>query len=110
MPSTQSRIVEILAAAIPLRQLLVGKVVGATVLAPGQMVIFVAIGLSGLSVTDYATLLPALAGAAAWYLVLLVIGFVALACLFAVAGALATRAEDVQTARQRGGNRPSSRS
>ena len=93
----QSRIVEILAAAIPLRQLLVGKVVGATVLALGQMVIFVAIGLIGLSVTDYATLLPALAGAAAWYLVLFVIGFVALACLFAVAGALATRAEDVQT-------------
>ena len=43
----QSRIVEILAAAIPLRQLLVGKVVGATALALGQMVIFVAIGLIG---------------------------------------------------------------
>ena len=93
----QSRIVEILAAAIPLRQLLVGKVVGATALALGQMVIFVAIGLIGLSFTDYASLLPAVAGAAVWYLVLFVIGFVALACLFAVAGAMATRAEDVQT-------------
>ncbi|MBB1021928.1 ABC transporter permease, partial [Dietzia sp. E1] len=93
----QSRIVEILAAAIPLRQLLVGKVVGATALALGQMVIFVAIGLIGLSFTDYATLLPSVAGAAVWYLVLFVIGFVALACLFAVAGAMATRAEDVQT-------------
>ena len=93
----QSRIVEILAAAIPLRQLLVGKVVGATVLALGQMVLFVAIGLIGLSFTDYATLLPSLAGAAGWYLVLFVIGFVALACLFAVAGAMATRAEDVQS-------------
>ena len=93
----QSRIVEILAAAIPLRQLLVGKVVGATALALGQMVIFVAIGLIGLSVADYATLLPSVAGAAVWYLVLFVIGFVALACLFAVAGAMATRAEDVQT-------------
>ena len=93
----QSRIVEILAAAIPLRQLLVGKVVGATALALGQMVIFVALGLIGLSFTDYATLLPSVAGAAVWYLVLFVIGFVALACLFAVAGAMATRAEDVQT-------------
>lgn len=93
----QSRIVEILAAAIPLRQLLVGKVVGATALALGQIVIFVAIGLIGLSFTDYATLLPSVAGAAVWYLVLFVIGFVALACLFAVAGAMATRAEDVQT-------------
>ncbi|MGN0099554.1 MAG: hypothetical protein ACI39C_01320 [Dietzia sp.] len=41
---------------------------------------------------------------------LLVIGFVALACLFADAGVLATRAEDVPTARRRGGNRPSPRS
>ena len=93
----QSRIVEILAAAIPLRQLLVGKVVGATVLALGQMVLFVAIGLIGLTFTDYTALLPAVAGAAGWYLLLFVIGFVALACLFAVAGALATRAEDVQS-------------
>lgn len=93
----QSRIVEILAASIPLRQLLVGKVVGATVLALGQMVVFVAIGLVGLTFTDYATLLPSVAGAAGWYLVLFVIGFVALACLFAVAGAMATRAEDVQS-------------
>lgn len=97
--STESawRIVEILAAAIPLRQLLVGKVIGATVLALGQMVLFVAIGLVGLTFTDYTTLLPSLAGAAGWYLVLFVIGFVALACLFAVAGAMATRAEDVQS-------------
>ncbi|AVZ40653.1 MULTISPECIES: ABC transporter permease [unclassified Dietzia] len=93
----QSRIVEILAAAIPLRQLLVGKVVGATALALGQMAIFVAIGLIGLTFTDYSALLPSVAGAAGWYLVLFVIGFVALACLFAVAGALATRAEDVQS-------------
>ena len=93
----QSRIVEILAAAIPLRQLLVGKVVGATVLALGQMAIFVAIGLIGLTFTEYSALLPSVAGAAGWYLVLFVIGFVALACLFAVAGALATRAEDVQS-------------
>lgn len=93
----QSRIVEILAASIPLRHLLVGKVVGATVLALGQMVVFVAIGLIGLTFTDYAALLPSVAGAAGWYLVLFVIGFVALACLFAVAGAMATRAEDVQS-------------
>ncbi len=93
----QSRIVEILAAAIPLRQLLVGKVVGATVLALGQMVLFVGIGLIGLTFTDHTGVLPAIAGAAAWYLVLFVIGFAALACLFAVAGAMSTRAEDVQS-------------
>src|SRR5699024_3906787 len=92
----QSRIVEIIAAAIPLRQLLVGMVVGATVLALGQLVLFVGIWLIGLTFTEYTSLLPAVAGAAVWYLLLFVIGFVALACRFAVAGALATRAEDVQ--------------
>lgn len=93
----QSRIVEILAAAIPLRQLLVGKVLGATVLAVSQMVLFVAVGLIGITFTDYADLLPQVAGAGLWYLAFFVVGFVALACLFAVAGAMSTRAEDVQT-------------
>lgn len=93
----QSRIVEILAAAIPLRQLLVGKVIGATTLAVGQMVLFVGVGLVGITFTDYADLLPQVAGAGLWYLAFFVVGFVALACLFAVAGAMSTRAEDVQT-------------
>lgn len=93
----QSRIVEILAAAIPLRQLLVGKVVGSTVLALGQMTIFVGLGLLGLSFTDYSSMLPAIGAAAGWYLGFFLLGFVALAALFAVAGALATRAEDVQS-------------
>lgn len=93
----QSRIVEILAAAIPLRQLLVGKVVGATVLAVAQMALFVVVGVVGISFTDYSDLLPQVAGASLWYLAFFVVGFVALACLFAVAGAISTRAEDVQT-------------
>ena len=93
----QSRIVEILAAAIPLRHLLVGKVAGSTVLALGQMTIFVGLGLIGLSFTEFSSMLPAIGAAAGWYLAFFLVGFVALAALFAVGGALATRAEDVQS-------------
>lgn len=93
----QSRIVEILAAAIPLRQLLVGKVLGATVLAVGQMALFVAVALVGVSLTEYSDLLPQVSAAALWYLAFFVVGLVALACLFAVAGSMSTRAEDVQS-------------
>lgn len=93
----QSRIVEILAAAIPLRQLLVGKVAAAVALGLGQLVLFVGVGLVGLGFTDYSAMLPAIGTAALWYLAFFVVGFTALATLFACAGAMSTRAEDVQT-------------
>lgn len=92
----QSRIIEILATAIPIRQLLVGKVLGNTVLALGQMVLFVGVGLIGLSFTDYGTFLPSLLGPSAWFLVFFLVGFIALACVWAVAGSLASRNEDLQ--------------
>jgi ABC-2 type transport system permease protein len=93
----QSRIVEIIATAIPLRHLLAGKVVGNTVLAVVQIALFVSVGLVGMSFTDYSTLTAAVSGAAVWFLVFFLAGFVALACLWAVAGALASRTEDLQT-------------
>ena len=92
----QSRIVEILATAIPLRQLLVGKVLGNAALAMGQLVLFVGVGLVGLSFTDYGAMLPGLLGPSAWFLVFFAIGFVALACVWAVCGSLASRTEDLQ--------------
>ena len=91
----ESRIVEILAAAIPLRQLLAGKIVAVTVLAVAQMALFVGLALACLAFTDYSSLLPSVAPAAGWYLAFFVFGFVALAALYAVAGALASRTEDV---------------
>ena len=93
----QSRVVEILVTAIPLRQLLLGKVAGNTLLAFAQMVIFVGVGLIGLSFSSYSSFLPAIAAASGWFLVFFVAGFVALACLWAVAGSLATRNEDLQS-------------
>ncbi|MFE3542432.1 ABC transporter permease [Nocardia sp. NPDC059177] len=93
----QNRIVEILASAMPLRQLLIGKVVGNTVLAFAQLALFVGAGLLGLVATDRADQLGQIAGAAGWFIVFFVVGFIALASLWAVAGALATRSEDLQS-------------
>ncbi len=93
----QSRIVEMIAAAVPLRQLLAGKIIGNAVIAVGQMLIYVAVGLVGLSVTDFGFALPALSGAIGWFVVFFLIGFVVLSTLWAVAGALASRTEDLQS-------------
>lgn len=93
----QNRIVEILASAMPLRQLLIGKVVGNSVLAFAQLALFVGAGLAGLAATGRADQLGQIAGAAGWFIVFFLVGFVALASLWAVAGALATRSEDLQS-------------
>lgn len=93
----QNRIVEILASAIPLRQLLIGKVIGNTILAFGQLVVFVGAGLIGLAATGRGDQVAQIAGAAGWFIAFFVVGFLALASLWAVAGSLATRSEDLQS-------------
>jgi ABC-2 type transport system permease protein len=93
----QSRLVEIIATAIPLRALLAGKVVGNAVIAMGQVVLFAGVGLLAVSFTEWSSLLPGLSTAALWFVVFFAVGFFALACLYAVAGALASRTEDLQS-------------
>lgn len=93
----QSRIVEIIATSIPVRHLLAGKVMGNTVMAILQMVLYVGVGLIGLSFTPYSSFLPAMGAPVAWFLVFFAAGFIALACLWAVAGSLASRVEDLQS-------------
>lgn len=93
----QNRIVEILASAMPLRQLLIGKVVGNAALAFAQLTLFVGAGLIGLAATGKGAQLGQIAGAAGWFIVFFLVGFLALASLWAVAGALATRSEDLQS-------------
>lgn len=93
----QNRIVEILASAIPVRQLLIGKVAGNTVLAFAQLTLFIVAGLLGLAATGRGGQVAQIAGAAGWFIVFFVVGFLALAGLWAVAGSLATRSEDLQS-------------
>ncbi|MDO5627885.1 MAG: ABC transporter permease [Mobilicoccus sp.] len=93
----QSRIVEILAAMIPTRALLVGKVIGNTLLALAQIVLIAAVALFGLSFTDIPLDLSGLTEAILWYVPFFVLGFLALACVWAAAGAMAARNEDLQS-------------
>lgn len=93
----QSRIVEILAAAIPVRALLTGKVIGNTVLAFGQMALIGAVALIGLTFTEYDQYLSVVTEGFAWYIPFFILGFLALACIWAAAGAMASRSEDLQS-------------
>ncbi|MFC6712341.1 ABC transporter permease [Branchiibius cervicis] len=93
----QNRIVEILASAIPLRQLLIGKVVGNTVLALAQVAIFALAGIIGLVATGRRDLLSQVSSGIFWFVLFFVVGFVTFAAVWAVAGALATRNEDLQS-------------
>ena len=93
----QSRVVEIIATAIPVRHLLAGKVLGNTVLALGQLTLYLVVGLVGLTFTRYSRLVPMVSGPVVWFVVFFLAGFIAMACLWAVAGALASRTEDLQS-------------
>lgn len=90
-----TRVVEILISAIPVRSLLAGKVIGNTILAMAQIVLLVGIALVGLGVTGQAVVLTGLGVPIAWFAVFFLFGFVLLAALFAAAGALVSRQEDV---------------
>lgn len=93
----QSRIVEIIASKIPIRQLLIGKVVGNAALAVGQTVLVVTVALIGTSLTKYSDYLPGASAGLAWFVAFFVVGFLLIACWWAVAGALASRSEDLQS-------------
>jgi len=91
----ESRIVEILAAAVPIRAMLWGKIAGNTVLAFAQILVLAAVGVASLAAVGETSLLSAVGPSIAWYILFFVLGFVALAGLWAVAGSLASRTEDL---------------
>jgi ABC-2 type transport system permease protein len=93
----QTRVVELLISAIPVRALLAGKVIGNTILAMGQIVVLAAIAVVGLSVTGQDPILTGLGGPLVWFAVFFLFGFVLLASLFAAAGAMVSRQEDIGT-------------
>lgn len=92
----QSRLVEIIASAVPLRHVLAGKVLGNSVIALAQNMLFAAVGLAGLALTDFRGAVPAMTASLGWFVVFFAVGFVAVASLYAMAGALASRTEDLQ--------------
>lgn len=93
----QSRIVELLVTAVPVRSLLVGKVLGNTSLALGQIVLLLAVGLAGAAIAGQGDLVAILLRSSGWFALFFVLGFLLLATLWAAAGSLASRQEDLQT-------------
>lgn len=91
-----SRIVEIVVAAVPLRLLLTGKILGAVALAFAQVTVLLALGYVGATVAGQGEAARLLLSSSGWFLVFFVLGFIALASLWAATGALAARQEDLQ--------------
>lgn len=91
----QNRVVEILATAIPIRQLLYGKVAGNTLLAMIQLALYGGAALLALNLTDTADLVGSIIPASGWFLVFFLAGFLILASAWAMLGSMASRSEDL---------------
>ncbi|GAA3921928.1 ABC transporter permease [Microbacterium invictum] len=91
----QTRVVELLISAIPVRALLAGKVIGNTILAMGQVVGIGVIAIVGLTVTGQGELLTGLGAPLVWFAIFFLFGFILLASLFAAAAAMVSRQEDI---------------
>ena len=94
----ESRVVEVLLAAIPTRSLLIGKIVGNALLGIGQMALFAIAALAVATVVGDIPHLDQITESAGWFLLYYVIGFGTVCCLFAGLGALASRTQDLQAA------------
>lgn len=93
----QTRIVEILLAAVPARAMLAGKVLAASLLAFGQIALIAIAVLVSAKLTDNDIVLEGLTGPLIWFVILFVVGFVMISALFAAAAALVSRMEDLQS-------------
>ncbi|MWV51318.1 ABC transporter permease [Rathayibacter sp. VKM Ac-2803] len=90
----QSRIVEILLAAVPARALLAGKILGNSVIGVGTAAAIAAASALGLAITGQTELLDLLSAPLIWFVVFFVFGFVLVASVFAAGAALVSRQED----------------
>lgn len=91
----QTRVVEILLSAVPVRALLAGKVVGNSVLALGQITALVSVAVIGLAATGRDDVLTLVGAPLAWFVIFFAVGFVLLASIYAASAALVSRMEDL---------------
>lgn len=92
-----SRVIEVVLSAIRPRELLVGKILGLGALGLLQFALVIVVGLVGASVTNAVHLPSATGGAAALIALWFVLGYALYACGYAIAGALVSRSEDLQS-------------
>lgn len=93
----QNRVVEILATAIPIRQLLYGKVAGNTILAIVQLALYAGAALLAMNITGAAEMLGFIIPVSGWFLVFFLVGFLILAAGWAMLGSMASRTEDLNS-------------
>lgn len=91
----QSRIVEILLAAVPARAMMAGKVLGNTAMAILQVGLVAAALLLGMQINGDVLPLDGLGVPILWFVVLFSVGFVMIAALYAAAASMVSRQEDV---------------
>lgn len=91
-----SRVIELMLAAVRPRDLMAGKLLGIGVLGLGQMTVIAAAGLLGAQATGALTIDSDLVSVAALAAVWFVLGYAFYAALFACAGALVPRQEELQ--------------
>ncbi|TCB96030.1 ABC transporter permease [Micromonospora zingiberis] len=91
----QTRIVEILVAAVPVRALLAGKMLAGTILALGQIALVALVALTGMAFGGNDGLVSLLGPAIGWFIPFFLLGFVLIASMWAAAGALVNRLEDI---------------
>lgn len=91
----QTRIVEILVSTVPVRALLAGKILGHVILTLGQVVLLALSAPIALRLAGQQELLAVVAPALGWFVPFLMFGFVLISSMWAVAGALVSRQEDL---------------
>lgn len=91
----QTRVVEILMSAIPVRALMAGKVVGNTIMAFAQITLIGVLVSAGMAVTGQHVLLTDIGGPIIWFIVFFTFGFVLIAALYAATASMVSRQEDV---------------
>jgi ABC-2 type transport system permease protein len=92
-----SRVVEVLLARIPARNLLAGKVAGIGLLGLAQVGVTALVALAAASTLDSIDVPAARGAVIAWVVVWFVLGYALYAMVFGALGSLASRSEDAQS-------------
>jgi ABC-2 type transport system permease protein len=93
-----NRVVELIVAAIPIRRLLAGKVIGIGALGVAQMLLLIGVALGAGLTLDIFTLPATAVATAAWAAVWFLLGYAFYAVIYAAAGSLVSRQSDAQAA------------
>lgn len=91
----QTRVVEILMSAVPVRALLAGKIVGNSIMAFAQIATIGVLISAAMALTGQRVLLADIGPSVVWFAVFFAFGFVLLAALYAATASMVSRQEDV---------------